>query len=64
MKMLTLPAIDTLHTIHLYDSQKRRAVPVACIVTGHDGEQVVVRYRDMNGNMEEIVVHPDMLSSR
>lgn len=64
MKMLIPPAIESLHTIHLYDSQKRRDAPVACVVTGYDGEQVVVRYRDMNGNMEEIVVHPDMLSSR
>lgn len=64
MKMLTLPAIDTLHTIYLYDGQKRCAVPVACVVVRHEDNGIVVRYRDMNGNMEEIVVHPSMLSSR
>lgn len=64
MKTLSLPTIESLHTIHLYDSQKCRAVPVACVVVRHEDNGVVVRYRDMNGNMEEIVVHPDSLSSR
>lgn len=64
MSTLALPAIESLHTIYLYDAQHNREVPVACVVVRYEGAGVVIRYRDRNGNVEESLVSVDRLSSR